>query len=84
MGNRFQAPMKEVTPAEQILLSTEFREGEEGGYIAKCVVNGQPLATRPNPESYLAINHLIGVVVEMKKKEGKTRDVEYIFTTKLK
>ncbi len=82
MGNKFQAKMKKVIPTEKLLLSTELRDG---GFVAKCEVDGQDLVTKPYPDnSYLAMNYLIGVIVDMKKEKGQTREVDYIFVTKVK
>ena len=65
---------------ERILLTTKFKDG---GYIAQCTVNQQALITEPKNAPYAAINHLINVVVGMKKEKGQIRDFHYIFTTKL-
>ena len=67
-------------PMEKILLETEFTKD---GYIAKCDVNGNQLKTGSYPAPYAAINHLISVVVQRKKDQGQSRDLHYIFTTKL-
>ena len=71
---------------QKILISTTHKLGEksgEGGYVATCTVDNEPLQTNPKETPRFAVDTLINFVVQTKKEQGQKRDVDYMFTTKL-
>ena len=77
MEKQLKIPTQEQANAmKKLFLSTSF---EDGGYVAKCTVDGKEISTKPNPLPYAAIKHLMNVISERKKANGEIRGLDFQF-----
>lgn len=70
--------LEEAKNMERILIGTEYNNG---AYVAKATYDGIPLKTNGFEKPYLALRHLMNVIVERQLVKGKKRNEHFIFTS---